>query len=381
MNNYIDMNDVEQLIIDKLTGQIGKEAEFKLEELIARNQEVEQLWQQMQQVYAMRKAVSFDQSFNAEAAWLALQQKVNIPDTTLPPVTDTVAMPEKIPANRWLRFAMAAAVTGIIIIAVYFFGSLYRTPAAGSKNIQIQLANGNIVTATTQDSLAAWMQKARAANVDPGAWNTLSVPAGKNYSFQLADGSKVWMNAASELKFPLLFTHPERNVELKGEAYFKVAHQAKQPFVVTVNGLSVKALGTEFNIKSYNNEQTCIALVNGSVVIENAKGQKIVLSPGESVIVENSNSALHSERFDETTVLGWMQGLYFFRNERLQQIAVVAQRWFDVPVKLNDPGLSDLHFSGALDRNKPINTFFNMLASSGDIRYEWKDGAIVISRN
>ena len=65
------MNDVEQLIIDKLTGQIGKEAEFKLEELIARNQEVEQLWQQMQQVYAMRKAVSFDQSFNAEAAWLA----------------------------------------------------------------------------------------------------------------------------------------------------------------------------------------------------------------------------------------------------------------------------------------------------------------------
>jgi ferric-dicitrate binding protein FerR (iron transport regulator) len=381
MNNYIDMNDVEQLIIDKLTGQIGKEAEFRLEELIARNQEVEQLWQQMQQVYAMRKAVSFDQSFNAEAAWLALQQKVNIPDTTLPPATDTVAMPERKPTNRWLRYAMAATVTGIIIIAVYFFSSLYRTPATGSKYIQIQLANGNIVLATTQDSLAALMRKAREANVDPGAWNTLTVPAGKNYSFELADGSKVWMNAASELKFPLLFTRPERNVELKGEAYFKVAHQVKQPFVVRVNGLSVKALGTEFNIKSYNNEQTCIALVTGSVIIENARGQQIVLSPGESVVVENGNSSLHAQKFDETIVLGWMQGLYFFRNEKLQQIAVVAQRWFDVPVKLNDPALGDLHFSGALDRNKPINTFFNMLASSGDIRYEWKDGEIVISRN
>jgi ferric-dicitrate binding protein FerR (iron transport regulator) len=381
MNNYIDMNDVEQLIIDKLTGQIGKEAEFMLDELIARNQEVEQLWQQMQQVYAMRKAVSFDQSFNAEAAWLALQQKVNIPDTTLPPATDTVAMPERKSTSRWLRYAMAAAVTGIIIIAVYFFSSLYRTPTAGSKNIQIQLANGNIVQASMQDSLAGWMRKAREANVDPGAWNTLTVPAGKNYSFQLADGSKVWMNAASELKFPLLFTRAERNVILNGEAYFKVAHQAKQPFVVKVNGLSVTALGTEFNIRSYNNEQTCIALVTGSVVIENARGKQIVLSPGESVIVENSNSALHSEKFDETIMLGWLQGLYFFRNEKLQQIAVVAQRWLDVPVKLNDPDLGDLRFSGALDRNKPINTFFNMLASSGDIRYEWKEGEIIISRN
>ncbi|HUP14152.1 MAG TPA: hypothetical protein VM187_18150, partial [Niastella sp.] len=80
MNNYIDMNDVEQLIIDKLTGQIGEEDDVRLSALIARHQEVEQLWQQMQQVFAMRKAVNFDQSFNAEDAWLALQQRVNIPD-------------------------------------------------------------------------------------------------------------------------------------------------------------------------------------------------------------------------------------------------------------------------------------------------------------
>lgn len=384
MNNYIDMNDVEQLMIDKLTGQIGKEDEFRLEELIARNQEVEQLWQQMQQVYAMRKAVSFDQSFNAEAAWLALQQKVNIPDTSLPPVTDTVAMPAALRMRgahmRWMRYAVAAAVTGIIVLAIYFFGSLYRQgPASG--NVQIKLANGNIVQASAQDSTAAWMKKARTTNIDPGAWNTLTVPAGKNYTFQLADGSKVWLNAASELKFPLLFTRPERNVALTGEAYFKVAHQPKQPFVVTVNGVSVKALGTEFNIKSYRNELTCIALVTGSVAIKNTRGQQIILSPGESVIIENGNSSLHAGKFDETLVLGWMQGLYFFRNEKLQQIAVVAERWFNVPVKLNDPSLGDLHFSGALDRNKPINNFFNMLASSGDIRYEWKNGEIVINKN
>jgi len=95
----------------------------------------------------------------------------------------------------------------------------------------------------------------------------------------------------------------------------------------------------------------------------------------------NSNSALRKEHFDETMVLGWMQGLYYFRNEKLQQIAVVAERWFDVQVKLKDPTLAGLHFSGAMNRNKPVNAFFNMLASSGDITYENKDGKVIISRN
>jgi ferric-dicitrate binding protein FerR (iron transport regulator) len=380
MNNYIDMNDVEQLIIDKLTGQIGEEDDVRLSTLIHQHQEVEHLWQQMQQVFAMRKAVSFDQSFNVEDAWQALQQKVNIPERVAEPVTDTVAMPERRSNTSWLQYGIAAAVTGIIIIAVYFFSIPDRSRATTAKSIQIQLANGSIVHASAQDTGAYWLQKARNAQIDPGGWNTLLVPAGKSYAFQLADGSKVWMNAVSELRFPLLFMQSERRVQLKGEAYFKVAHQARQPFSVQVNGLTITALGTEFNIKSYNGESTFISLVNGSVSVENAKGERIILLPGESVIADN-NSPLRKERFDETMVLAWMQGLYYFRNEKLQQIAVVAERWFDIQVELNDPALASLHFTGAMDRNKPVNNLFNMLASSGDIRYDHKDGKVVITRN
>jgi transmembrane sensor len=381
MNNYIDMNDVEQLIIDKLTGHIGEEDDLRLSDLITRHQEVEQLWQQMQQVYAMRKAVSFDQSFNVEDAWLSLQQKVNIPERVSEPVTDTVAIPEPKNNTRWLRFAVAATVTGIIIISLVFFSDIFRSKETVDKGIQIKLANGNVVNTSSQDSLANWMQNARNANVDPGAWNTLLVPAGKIYSFQLGDGSKVVMNSVSELRFPLLFTQPERVVALKGEAYFKVAHQPDQPFKVQVNGLTIKALGTEFNIKSYNGELTYISLVNGSVSVENAKGESIILSPGEAVVVENSYSSLTKEPFDETAVLGWLQGVYHFRNEKLQQLAVVAERWFDINVQIKDTSLTTVHFSGALDRNKPVNTFFSMLASSGDIRYKNENGKIIITRN
>jgi ferric-dicitrate binding protein FerR (iron transport regulator) len=381
MNNYIDMNDVEQLIIDKLTGQIGEEDDVRLSALIARHQEVEQLWQQMQQVFAMRKAVSFDQSFNVDDAWLALQQKVNIPDRLPEPVTDTVAIPERKTNIRWLRYAVAAAVTGIILLSLFFFSGMFNSKETVVKGIQIKLANGNIVHTSAQDSLANWMQNARNANVDPGAWNTLLVPAGKSYSFQLGDGSKVWMNSVSELRFPLLFSQTERIVALKGEAFFKVAHQVSQPFKVQVNGLTIKALGTEFNIKSYNGESTYISLVTGSVSVENAKGESIMLSPGEAVVVDNSNSDLTKETFDEVAVLGWLQGVYHFRNEKLQQLAVVAERWFDINVQIKDPSLPALHFSGALDRNKPVDAFFNMLASSGDIRYKNENGKVIISRN
>lgn len=379
------MNDVEQLIIDKLTGQIGEEDDLRLSDLIARHQEVEQLWQQMQQVHAMRKAVSFDQAFNLDAAWLALQQKVNIPERVAEPVTDTVAIP--VPRmrgttnNRWLRYAIAATATGIIIISVFFFSGIFGSKETDKNGIQIKLANGSVVHTSAQDSLANWMQNARNARVDPGAWNTLLVPAGESYSFQLGDGSKVWMNSVSELRFPLLFTQPDRIVALKGEAFFKVAHQASQPFKVQVNGLTVRALGTEFNIKSYNGESTYISLVNGSVSVENAKGESIILKPGEAVVVDNSESPLIKETFDETFVLGWLQGMYYFRNEKLQQIAVVAERWFNINVQIKDPSLPGLHFSGALDRNKSVNAFFNNLASSGDILYKNENGTVTISRN
>jgi ferric-dicitrate binding protein FerR (iron transport regulator) len=80
-------------------------------------------------------------------------------------------------------------------------------------------------------------------------------------------------------------------------------------------------------------------------------------------------------------VLGWLQGVYHFRNEKLQQLAVVAERWFDINVQIKDSSLTTVHFSGALDRNKPVNAFFNMLASSGDIRYKNENGKVTISRN
>ena len=375
------MNDVEQLIIDRLTGQIGDEEDSRLEQLITRHHEVEQLWQQMQQVYAMRKAVSFENSFNADAAWLAMQQKVKLPDMPQQAEPDSVAMPAPVRRIRWIRYGVAAAVAGIVIVSVYIIGGLYRNEAATPKNVQIKLANGQLVQASPGDKGGALMDKARQTKIDPAAWNTLTVPPGAIYSFKLSDGTEVWLDAATEFKFPLLFTGLQRNVELTGEGYFKVAHKAEQPFTVNVNGLTVKALGTEFNVKSYVNESCHIALVAGSVSVKNNKGEEVILHPGEAVIADAGGNNLRKENFDEAAVLGWMQGVYFFRDEQLRKITTIAERWFDIPFQLKEPEMANLRFTGALDRNKPVRTFLENLATSYNVHSEWKDGKIVLSRN
>lgn len=369
MNNFIDMNDVEQLIIDKLTGQIGDEEESRLEQLIARHHEVEQLWQQMQQVYAMRKAVSFENSFDADAAWQKLQKRVDI-DTVPQAEPDTVAIQSRVRPAYWKRYAMAAAVAGIVILGVYLYTGSNRQGVATAKTIQVKLANGQLVQA---DSTNAWLSRARQMNIDPGAWNTITVPAGKMFNFQLADGSEIWLNAASELKFPLSFTGVRRELQLKGEGYFKVAHKAEQPFVVTINGLRVTALGTEFNIRSY--ESSMVALVSGSVMVQNSRGEQVILQPGEAV-----NSELHKDPFDEQMVLAWMKGLYYFRNEKLHDIRVIAERWFDVEIVVEE-GLKEVRFTGALNRNKPVEGFLEVLMSTGVVKYERRGEKIFISKN
>lgn len=375
------MNDVEQLIIDKLTGQIGEEEESRLEQLIARHHEVEQLWQQMQQVYAMRNAVSFENSFDADAAWQKLQQRVDIETTPAmaEPEEEAIAIPSKKGTVRWMRVAVAAAVVGIIFVSLYIYTGSFSTGPVGPKAISIQLANGQTLQ---PDSGNTWLSRARQLNISPDALNTITVPAGNTFNFQLADGSAIWLNAESELQFPLSFTGLRRELQLKGEAYFKVAHNPEQPFVVMVNGLSVKALGTEFNVRSYEREGSMIALVTGSVMVQNQQGHQLLLQPGEAAVADiHNNNELYKEKFDEQTELAWMKGLYYFRNEKLHDITIIARRWFDVPVEIKDSGLADIRFTGAMNRNKPVDNFLDLLASTGYIKYAWKRGKIVISRN
>ncbi|MDI3321885.1 FecR family protein [Pinibacter soli] len=366
---------IEQLIIDRLTNQISEEDNQRLNELFVTDNHAQDLWQQMSQVHNLKKLVSFNKSYNAENSWQALQDKLAasnqennvLPDVVVAPV---VKMSGR---NKWLKYTAAAMVSGIVITAgVMLFQSRYDT----AGNLKLLLANGKSISVGQNDNLKDVF--ANAGTVDVNSINTLSVPKTKSYKLQLTDGTQVWMNAATDLDFPYQFNGSSREVTVKGEAYFKVAQNAGVPFIVKVNGIKINVLGTEFNVKAYPGEPMQISLVNGKVSVESDHDTQI-LQPGEAVDIQ-SDKELAKINFDESMVLGWMHGIYYFKNEELGNIIPAIERWFNIQVKVDNPSLAKVHITGALEKQKSITDFLEMLSKTTGINYDVSGGEILLRK-
>lgn len=212
-------------------------------------------------------------------------------------------------------------------------------------------------------------------NIEASQFNTLSIPKGGQYQIVLSDGTRVWLNAASSLKFPSAFTSATRNIELIGEAYFEVA-KSKIPFIVVSNNQVVEVLGTHFNINSYADEKyTRTTLVEGSVRVSllNAKqstdaAYPVKLVPGQQSV--NYGRDLKVIEIQTESVLDWKNGDFIFKKENLSQIMRKVARWYDVDV-IYDKNI-DLNqtFSGQVSRSKNISEILRALQSTGRINFK-----------
>ncbi|MFL9483948.1 FecR family protein [Chitinophagaceae bacterium LWZ2-11] len=377
MNEFNDIAFAEQLMIDKLTGQIAAKENFKLESLIRDNPEVKQLWDDLLRVYVGNAAVEFEKTYNEERSWQTLQEKYNKAiQAEQPPAKVT-----SIFNNKWFKYGIAAAIIAAISIGAIKY--LQKDTEKGSivSSAQLKLANGKIIelknelALTDNNSQAIFDLNANTAN----SLNVLSVPIAKDYKIKLVDGTEIYLDAVSALSFPLAFDATQRNVSLIGEAYFKVAHNKDVPFVINVNGIKVTVLGTEFNIRAYPGETSQIALIRGKVSVENKKGETVILAPGQTASITKNNDQINIDSSpDEAMVKSWMKGVYNFRNEDLTNIIAMTERWFNVKIKLNDPSLTGLQFTGALNKNKPITVFMNSLSGSADIKYEVQQDSVIL---
>ncbi len=207
-------------------------------------------------------------------------------------------------------------------------------------------------------------------------YNTASTPQGGQYQFILSDGTKVWLNAASSIKYPVVFNGNERKVELTGEAYFEVAHNAKKPFRVVSNGQTVEVLGTHFNINAYNDEQGIkTTLLEGSVKVS-AEGMSNIIKPGEQARLENG--AIHVTNVDLDAVVAWKNGFFFFEDNNIQEVMRQLSRWYGVEVKYEGQ-LPSRRFSGEISRNVNLSQILDIL-SFKKIHYKI-DGKTIIVMN
>ena len=206
-------------------------------------------------------------------------------------------------------------------------------------------------------------------------FNTIETPKGGKYQITLPDGSKVWLNSVSSLRFPAIFNGEERNVELKGEAYFEVAKNKEKPFVVKTNDMNVIVTGTEFNVMAYSDENySATTLVEGSVRVSSPNSD-IVLKPGEQV-VSNEGAKLKKSLADVELNIAWKNGLFQFNDSDMRTVMNQISRWYDVSIEYKG-GVPEKHFGGYISRESKLSQVLKMLELSG-VKFKIEEKKIIV---
>lgn len=208
------------------------------------------------------------------------------------------------------------------------------------------------------------------------SYNTLTTPKGGQYKVQLPDGSQVWLNAASSLKYPTAFATSERIVELKGEGYFEITKDRTKPFKVKLADSSeVKVLGTHFNVMAYENEKSKdVTLLEGSVQITKGNNQQN-LTPGQQGRIISSKIVLVNN-VDTDQVIGWKNEQFIFHDADIQSIMRQVARWYDVDIKYETTNTQ--HFNATISRNEPVLRLLHILEETGQIHFKTENKIIYV---
>ena len=211
-------------------------------------------------------------------------------------------------------------------------------------------------------------------------YNKLTTPIGGEYSLVLSEGTKVFLNADSELKYPVEFSDGKRIVDLKGEAYFEVHKDSLRPFVVRVNGAEVTVLGTSFNVNTYGDDgQIYTTLVNGAVRVSSVKnGQAEVLKPGMQSVMDVQSGQLTVREVDVEPYVAWREGRFVFRAMTLDLIMRQLQRWYDFEVFYQNPELKDYEFRGVIKRDMDLDKVLSVIKVTTNVDFEVKGKVITI---
>lgn len=198
-----------------------------------------------------------------------------------------------------------------------------------------------------------------------GGNNTITTPKGRQFKIVLADGTQVWLNAASTLVFPTLFSGSRRTVEVTGEAYFEVAENATAPFHVMVAGAAeIQVLGTRFNVDAYPNDHIKATLMQGAVRVKatTPTGASVMLAPGEQARL-GGNQKIVVKKVDTDAVMAWRNGIFNFDGVALKDVMAELARWYDIEVVYQN-GIPDIRFFGELSRSLPLADVIKALEES-----------------
>lgn len=385
--------EIALLIVRLIEGKITEYEKSKLDLWISESKENKQLFEKWTNPAFLEKQMNSWDETQMEERWKNLRAEIS----------EAQGFSE-FRGRRNIRrvFRYAAIFIGILLFsyAVLNIGkreerrSIAEQPAnqiVPLGNVaQLVLGNGQIVnlgnnpgetitekdgtTVHNRNEMLEYVAPANKEIVHEVVYNTLMVPLGGEYKITLSDGTKVWLNAASSLKYPTHFEGKERKVILTGEGYFEVTHDKEKPFKVQTGSSTIRVLGTKFNVMSYADEaKEKIVLAEGSVLVEqemNGIKNEVMLKPGYGAIIEKRDGNIYTGKVNLDAELGWKDDLFVFDNETLSSIMKRMARWYNVSVKYEDNVDTSLHFTGRIRRFGDIRDVFHLISMTNRVKFE-----------
>ena len=304
----------------------------------------------------------------------------------------------------WGRTAAAVAVIALMAGAAWLisdrkFGPEAMRPLAEVEHpslpsVKLTLADGEEIflsdakicdivadSATVAQGDGVHLAYARQeAEEDSVVYHTLEVPRGSEFLLELADGSRVWINAETTVRYPVRFSGDERRIFVEGEAYLEVARDTAAPFTVAMAHNEVTVLGTSFNVNSYPEQSADqVTLVSGRVSVRNESGQ-VTLQPGEQALIPRGEGRIAKRTVDTRLYCGWKDGVLIFKNNTLDEILRVLARQYDVEIYWHDESLKQYTFTGELKRYESIDTLLRMIGYTDDVRFTVHGRQVIVAR-
>lgn len=313
----------------------------------------------------------------------------------------------KVVRMKWWRPVAVVAAVLIAVVSIYLLQQNNKSVVApvivqhakqdaqpNSQHAYLTLDNGEkIILDSLQSGLLATQGSTQVIRDDKGVlrynhgndnnqkliYNKVTVPKGGDVVYlQLSEGTKVWLNAESSIRYPVAFNEEERKVEITGEAYFEVTKSPIKKFIVSKGNMNVVVLGTRFNVNTYDNEENIkVTLLEGSVKVQSDKSVRTI-KPGQQAVLKNTKIDVLNG-VDVEAIMAWKAGKFVFNNTNIQLIMRQMERWYDLEkTQFNNEGVKQLAFNGAISRYNNASKVLELLEEAGSIHFKIQGKKVVL---
>lgn len=324
--------------------------------------------------------------FEEEKVWDSVEKKI----TVFAPRSETRRL-----INYWQSVA-AVLILAVIGSAGYILFEEFRQIEQeqfimpGKAMAYLQVDDNKVIELNKVDTLLLF-NKIK-ANLDSGRivyseaestkeaveYHKINVPRNGEYYVQLSDETKVWVNSESSISFKSRFDGKQRVVELSGEAYFEVAKNPDQPFIVRTDNMDIRVLGTHFNVKAYPDEEYTYATLNEGKICVNKDDLNEVLAPNQQLALNNMSKEFSKQEVDASIYSAWVKGKFVFKDEKLEDILIALSRWYDIKIFYENARLKEDRFSISVNRYDDINILLDHLKLTGGINFEINKNALIV---